>query len=538
MSKIFVNQVGYLPDADKIAVAEVSNEKEVSFSVVNEAGNIVFEGTVSDIRDDELAGGKYGVLDFSDISEEGRYIVRYDGNESFAFDVKAGVYKNLYKSTLEYFTLSRCGEEIKDPVWGHKVCHSGPADVYGSKTGEKRVADGGWHDAGDYGRYIVAGAKSVMDLLFTYETEKKMYGKTTAFWHDEHSILDEVRFELEWFLRMQREDGAVFHKASCYHFCGFIWPDMEKDPLVLAPVSTTATADFAGSCAYAAKFYEKTDPAFAERLMKAAFLSQDYLDTHEDELYKNPPEITTGGYGDGCAKDERYFALCALFGATGNPDYLKKAIQMRKELQENQWWGDGFGWGCFTGFGNECLLRAEKEILDSLGEQDRKLADDFIKEIQTAVIATADKALAMADSNVFAYPIGRVFWGSNGVVMDVGHSLTMAYDLTGDEEYFHCFQRQLSYILGVNPVNYCYVTGAGSNPMKNPHHRPSGFIKKPMPGMVSGGPGTGLNDAVAKEQLQGKAPLKCFIDHQGSYSTNEIAIYWNSPLSLGLSRML
>ncbi|MCQ2597107.1 MAG: glycoside hydrolase family 9 protein [Treponema sp.] len=536
MSKIFVNQVGYLPDADKVAVVEVLNEKAASFVVKNNKGAVVFEGTLSDVRQDELAGGKYALVDFSALSEEGRYTIEYDGNESYGFDIKAGVYKDLYRTSLEYFTLSRCGEAVKDPVWGHEACHTGPADIYG--TDRKKTADGGWHDAGDYGRYIVAGAKTVMDLLYSYETEKGLYGNTMKFWHEELSILDEVRFELEWFLRMQREDGAVYHKASCYRFCGFIWPDKEKDPLVLAPVSTTATADFAGACAYAAKFYKDSDPDFADRLIKAAKLSQEYLDSHEDELYKNPPEITTGGYGDGCAKDERYFALCALFGATGDAEYLKKAVQMRKELQQNPWWGDGFGWGCFTGFGNECLLRLDQKLLESLDAESRKIADGLIEEIKEAVIATADKALEIADSNVFAYPLPKIFWGSNGAVMDAGHCLTMAYDLTGDEEYFHCFQRQLSYILGVNPVDYCYVTGFGSNPMKNPHHRPSGFLKKPMPGMLSGGPGAGLNDAIAKEKLQGAAPLKCFIDHQGSYSTNEIAIYWNSPLTLGLSRML
>lgn len=536
MNKIFINQIGYLPDADKVAVAEVSNEKETAFFVKDSNGNEVFKGQVSEIRDDELAGGKYAVLDFSELSAEGVYSVSYNGNESPSFAVKPGVYKNLYKSSLEYFTLSRCGEEVKDPVWGHKACHTGPADVYGTK--EKRVADGGWHDAGDYGRYIVAGAKTVLDLLFAYETENSMYGKSMTFGHDNISILDEVRFELEWFLRMQREDGAVYHKASCYKFCAFIWPDMEKDPLVLAPVSTTATADFAGTCAYAVKFYKGTDPEFAAKLMSAALRAQLYLDSHEDELYKNPPEITTGGYGDGSAKDERYFALCALFGATGNPDYLKKAVEMRKQMKESEWFMDGFGWPMFTGFGNECLLRLNQTILDSLKEEDRIIAHDLIEEVKEAVVTTADKILSTADKNVFAYPSPRVFWGSNGAVMDCAHCLTMAYDLTGDEEYFHCFQRLLSYILGVNPVGYCYVTGFGSNPMKNPHHRPSGFKKMPMPGMLSGGPCAGLADHVAKAELKGVPPLKCFVDKQGSYSTNEIAIYWNSPLTLGLARML
>ncbi|MCF0241697.1 MAG: glycoside hydrolase family 9 protein, partial [Treponema sp.] len=392
--------------------------------------------------------------------------------------------------------LSRCGQELNHPVWGHKPCHTGLCDIYGSS--EKKSADGGWHDAGDYGRYIVAGAKSVMDLLFSYETEKSLYGKNLSFWNDNLSILDEVRFELEWFLKMQRKDGAVYHKASCYRFCGFIWPDMEKDPLVLAPVSTTATADFAGACAYASKFYAQTDSEFSEKLLQAALKAQRYLDTHEDELYKNPPEISTGGYGDGCTKDERYFALCALFGATGDPDFLHKAVEMRKELKESPWWGDGFGWGCFTGFGNECLFRLDSKIIESLGDNDRKIVNDFLEEIKKAVISTADKIIQKSESNIFAYPLGKVFWGSNGAVMDAAHCISMAYDLTGGEKYFHCFQRQLSYILGVNPLDFCFVSGFGSNQMKNPHHRPSGFIKKAMPGMLSGGPGTGLNDAVAK----------------------------------------
>ena len=51
-----------------------------------------------------------------------------------------------------------------------------------------------------------------------------------------------------------------------------------------------------------------------------------------------------------------------------------------------------------------------------------------------------------------------------------------------------------------------------------------------MPGMLAGGPCEGLYDHVAKEYLQGKPAACCYIDMEGSYSTNEVAIYWNSPL--------
>ena len=53
-------------------------------------------------------------------------------------------------------------------------------------------------------------------MLLAY---KKCPEKFAAF-----DLLGEVRFELEWLLQMQREDGAVYHKISCYHFCAFIMP--------------------------------------------------------------------------------------------------------------------------------------------------------------------------------------------------------------------------------------------------------------------------------------------------------------------------
>ena len=74
-----------------------------------------------------------------------------------------------------------------------------------------------------------------------------------------------------------------------------------------------------------------------------------------------------------------------------------------------------------------------------------------------------------------------------------------------------------------------YVSDCGTDSIKHPHHRPSGFLGKAMPGMVSGGPCSWLADAVAKGLLSKDVPpAKCFCDMTGSYSTNEVTIYWNS----------
>lgn len=40
-----------------------------------------------------------------------------------------------------------------------------------------------------------------------------------------------------------------------------------------------------------------------------------------------------------------------------------------------------------------------------------------------------------------------------------------------------------------------------------------------------------LEDSAAKAYGSGQPTGKCYVDNQESYSTNEITIYWNSPLT-------
>ena len=533
-SEIFINQIGYRPLDNKsfvISAAEKGDEKEFSLfkKSAEKAGDgdkLVFTASLTPAPEDEESGGKYFTGDFSGVKEAGRYYISVGKACSFDFDISDNIYDDVALSTLKYFTDSRCGNGI---------CHTSEAEVYG--TGEKKNVQGGWHDAGDYGRYVVAGTKAVMDLLLAYKKcpekiEKLNGGKG-------FDLLGEVRFELEWLLQMQREDGAVYHKISCYHFCPFIMPEEEKDQLVLAPVSTAATADFAGCLAYAAGFYKADGPArdeaFADTLIAAALKAQNYLFTHDDEFYINPPEITTGGYGDRDVRDERYFALCALFAATGDKNYLNHALKYREDKKNdepdpkhpwNDGWKECFGWPFVSGYGTEILL-----------EHADQLNPELIAEITSAIISQAERYLEISNSSAFKYCSKFVVWGSNGGLCDLAHIMIMAYDLTGREDFLKAAKAQIDYILGCNPVNYCYVTGAGTKQVLHPHHRPSGASGKVYPGMLSGGPCSGLFDAYAKEHLAGQPPLKCFADATPSYSTNEVAIYWNSAFVYVLARI-
>lgn len=55
--------------------------------------------------------------------------------------------------------------------------------------------------------------------------------------------------------------------------------------------------------------------------------------------------------------------------------------------------------------------------------------------------------------------------------------------------------------------------------------------------MLVGGPCAGLNDEYARTHLQNLPALKCYADAEPSYSTNEVAIYWNSAFVYVLSQI-
>jgi endoglucanase len=114
--------------------------------------------------------------------------------------------------------------------------------------------------------------------------------------------------------------------------------------------------------------------------------------------------------------------------------------------------------------------------------------------------------------------------------------LAIAGDLTGRAAYRSAALESLDYLLGRNAINQSYVTGYGERASHNQHHRfwahsLNPALPSPYPGSLAGGPNSHLQDPVAQRNLPGCAPAKCYLDEIGSYSTNEVAINWNSALA-------
>ena len=526
---IRVNQVGYPTNAVKTAVfANLSRDAD-AFTVVNaETGETAFEGTLADPINNAWAGEVNRVADFSALTQPGNYrIVSADGHESPVFAIGDDVYAGLLRAATKMLFLQRCGVETDAAFAGdyaHPACHTALAKVY--DTGEQIDVSGGWHDAGDYGRYVVSGAKAAADLMLAHELRGSILDDVGIPESGDglDDLLQEAKFELDWMLKMQAASGGVYHKVSCRGFPGFIAPEKEPGKLIVCPISNTATGDFAAVMAMASRLYAADWPEDAAKYLDAARRAWDYLGQHEGEPgFRNPPGISTGEYGDENDSDERFWAAAELARATGEAAYREAATALVATGGKRL----GMGW---LDVGTYGLLAALTD--ESLPEGD---------PLRTAAQAGLDAAIAQALDAIARNPYGAdradsYEWGSNMGVANTGAMLMLAGRL-GREDCRVAAQQPLDYLLGKNSTGYCFVTATGTKSPENPHHRPSAVARAAMPGMLVGGPDSGLDDPYAVKALAGSPPAKCYVDSDRSYSTNEVCVYWNSPLVLLLAAL-
>ncbi|MBQ8297798.1 MAG: glycoside hydrolase family 9 protein [Ruminococcus sp.] len=516
---IMTNQVGYKPDSSKIAVFRDVTD-ETAFSVINaDTGETALTGdlygeTVNSSADETDYFG-----DFSALTEPGTYYIECGNlDDSYTFEIADDVYGTLLDDSVKMLYLQRCGCTVEDDTFGHKACHTGLAQIYG--TTDTIDVSGGWHDAGDYGRYIVPAAKAVADLLYAYDANPELYSDSIGIPESGNGvpdILDEVRYELEWMLKMQAESGGVYHKVTCANFPGYVMPENETAQLIVTPVSTTATADFCASMAMAYEFYSDTDTAFAETCLAAAEKAWAFLEANPDFIFENPEDITTGAYNDGSDYDERYWAAAQMYRATGGQTYLD---YLNSNIVKT-----GLDWSTVGDYGNIALL-----TMDGIDT-----SSSVYTKAESSLVNRADKFVSATESSPYGVAISKFNWGSNMTIANAGVILGVAYDITGDEAYLNTAQDNLNYLLGKNPNGVCYVTGYGTVSPQNPHHRPSMAKGTAMKGMLVGGVNSNLEDSAAKAYLVNYPSAKCYIDHSESYSTNEITIYWNSPLTYLIS---
>ncbi|OKP90554.1 glycoside hydrolase [Paenibacillus helianthi] len=523
---IAVNQIGYATEGAKIAI--FSGEAH-GFRVINEeTGAMVYTGKSGKAIVDKPSGAIVHVADFSGVRTAGRYHLEGDdGNVSASFVIGDKPYGELQQGLLKAFYYYRCGVELTGEFagpWAHGACHTAEGIVYGQP---ELTLDscGGWHDAGDYGKYSGPGAKAIADLLLAYELYPTAFAVSIPLPESDGKtpdVLLECKVELDWLFKMQEPGtGGVYHKLTTLNFPGLdVMPEEDNAELYFSPVSATATGDFAGVMAMAARVYEPYDQGYARQCLTAAEAAWSWLQQHpEAPGFMNPPGISTGEYGDDTDQDERYWAAAELYRTTGEAVY-HEAVQALAQLSFPKY---SLGWADMGGYGTLTYLLTGESATEK----------GLYTSLKQGLLAEADRLVRQSREDGYRISLLEedYIWGSNMLVLNNAMLLLAAEHFSGETAYAACALDHLHYLMGRNVLDISYVTGFGDRPVMHPHHRPSvgDGVADPVPGLVSGGPDRGLHDEYVAEHLQGKPAAQCFADHDLSYSTNEVTIYWNSP---------
>lgn len=519
---IFIDQAGYLPEMEKVAVINTEADR---FDVVSSSGEVCFSGAPVRAGLDVKAGEEVWTADFSELRKAGRYYIQLpNGERSYCFDIREDVYKDCLDDVTKAFYYLRCGcglEEKHAGVFRHGRCHTGKALVWDDINISAEVT-GGWHDAGDYGRYVTAGACALAHLLYAYKLYPSVFDKQHLNIPEsggcEPDLLAECRVELDWIMKMQREDGAVYHKLTTKGHAPFIMPEEDTAQLYLLPPSSMATADTAAVLALASGVYSLFDEDYSELLLERALLSYGWLERNPEYLFENRSECTTGGYGERTDRDNRFWAAAELYVMTGEEKYHGHMKALSCEIMDST----ALGYGDMSGLGKLAYLLS--------GTGDRALREKYTEDI----IGSAEHIRRETENGAYRCSLEeRAFgWGSNMSVLKNAMILLLADKFGQTSSYERYAADQIHYLLGKNALAFSYVSGTGEHAIERPHLRPvfADGIDECIPGMVSGGPNRYLSDPSAKKLIpEGTAPMKCFADDFECYSLNEITIYWNSP---------
>lgn len=520
--EIFVNQKGYIPGRKKSAVIPFPAE---SFELLSADGSVVYIGKTTYFGFDEASGDEVYTADFSVFDRTGKYRVHAGNGYSAEFEISEDIYTDVCRDTLKAFYYLRCGcslDQAHAGVYEHAPCHTAPAVLWENHSIQKEVT-GGWHDAGDYGRYVTAGAAALAHLLYAYKMFPEAFEQLKTNIPSDSGLPDllaECKVELLWIMKMQQDDGGVYHKATTKGHAPFIMPEEDTAQMYLLPVSSSATADTAAVCALAAGIYRSFDTPLADQLQACAELAYNWLEKHPDFLFINPKECTTGGYGEQDDTDNRCWAAAELYALTGAEKYHRDFHR----LSRHEFSKTALGYGETGGFASLAYLLSQ-------------CPDKSIETSELLKKAFLDRAIRLSEQSgrcgyKTAISLREYCWGSNMNVLKAGMTFIIAAKLCGREEFSDYALAQMDYILGKNAMGISYISGIGEYSVNYPHYRPAAAdnVEKCPGGMVSGGPNRHPCDAAAIRLIpEGTPPMKCFADDTACYSLNEITIYWNSP---------
>jgi len=538
---IVVDQFGYLTKSRKVAVIrapQVGYDSFVKFApgksyalIELPAGRVVKTAAPTEWNGgstDQVSGDQVWWFDFSEVEAPGRYAV-VDLEKSIRsadFSIGEHVYKDVMKHALRAFFYQRAGFEKKPEfagkAWADKASHLGPGQDSESRPwhegrpsnpfSKSLVKDlrGGWYDAGDFNKYTSWAARYVIVLLRAYAEHPQAFSDDYGIPESGNGIpdiLDEVKWGLDWLVRMQNSDGSLLCVQGLDSASP---PSAARGVSYYGPATTSATLMGAAAFAYASKFFtSRPEPdlrGYGDDLKRRATSAWNWATANPNVLYYNNDESKQpGSQGLAAGQQEmsatdrlrvQFEAATFLFEMTGDTQFKGFADANYGALLPP--WGASM-WEVDA---LESLLYyarlpgATPEVASSIRER-------FLTNLSRA--SEAFQGL-LQQADPYRAPMKDYTWGSNkGKAMQARlYELAGLYStdprlseisLAAALEYAH-------YVHGVNPLGLVYLTnmapaGASHSAATMFHawfaygtrwQRVTEQLPGPPPGFLVGGP--------------------------------------------------
>ncbi len=470
------------------------------------------------------SGDRVWWFDFSPLTEIGFFVVvdPATGASSDPFQIAPDVYDQVLRQALRVFYYQRCGTPKATPhahgSWTDGTCHAGAEQdlsclsVLNPVPSTALDLHGGWHDAGDYNKYVNYADGAVHSLLFAYEDRPSAWADDLGIPESGNlvpDVLDEVKWELDWLLRMQLADGSVLHKLSVTDFAAASPPSADGAPRRYGPPTASATISACGVFAHGARVFASLPhpsmQTYAATLQAAAEQAWTWLQQNPGSI---PSNYSNAGFASAPAEDSPYEQqmnrVCAaayLFALTGQAGYQQwfDANYQAAYLFQAPWgspWASPWQYEYQEGL---LYYAALPEATPSVRAQIRSAyASELSGPSHRGRLASGAYRAQLNDSDHT--------WGSNYTRIRQGlmyASMTRhGLDLPNTATYREAAEGYLHHVHGVNPTGYTYLTNLGAygadRSVNETYHNwfadgtnwdnAQSSLFGPAPGLLTGGP--------------------------------------------------
>jgi len=582
---LVVDQLGYQPGRQKTGLIR---EPAVGFDAPSPLGWT--PGSIQVVRasDDTLAlsvpsmpwrtgtvhpqsGDRLWLVDFSTLTTPGSYYLRSEegGVNSPVFRIDDAVYGEALRQAGRAFLYQRCGTPKSAPHagadWADEApCHVGPDQDTACRpvsdpTGDPLGLSGGWHDAGDYGKYVNYADGALHDLLSAYLENPAVFGDDWDLPESGNGVpdlLDEVWWELSWLLSMQQPSGGVLHKVSVTDWSAASPPSADAGARRYGPVTTSATISACGVFARGAEVLRTlglpmTD-GWATTLEAAARSAWQHVQANPGWSAYDGAGFANGNVKEDSADEQRSNLTCAasyLFLLTGEPEFRDHVDATHADVHLVAW---DYAYP-FEPEYQDCLLAY------SASADATPAVASTIRAAYSGSMLGADNLQHVLDGDDPYQAFlddGSHVWGSNRVKAHQGlmYLQVVRHGLDPGREALHLSAASgyLHYLHGVNPMGLAYpsnfsIAGA-EHSVSQVYHSWFGdgtpWDTNPPPGILPGGvnPAFSPDPSYAGPPLeppQGQPILKSYRDWNTSFPENSWEVTENHiPYQAAYVRLL